>query len=408
MTWLTVLFWLSAACVFYTYVAYPLILAVAVRLRPAAADRPAGRSRRSQSRSCWPRTTRNLASARGVRELVRLVAARPAGGEVIVVSDGSTDRTAEVAQAAATEAGVETGGRVPVRVIVQPTNLGKAAALNAGLPRPATPCSCLPTPGRPGRPTRSTGSRRTFADPSVGAVSGDLVVESPPGVMAGFGLYWRFEKWLRRTESRFRFDGQRHRIDLRRAARALPTDSRSGRSSTTSTGRWRSRWAGHRVVHDERARAFDRLPSRVRDEFRRKVRTLCGNFQLIARLPSALLPWRNRALVAVCLAPAPAPAGALGLDRFGRLGGDPQGTGLPDRFVGSGGVLSARRGRDQQGHRNAVLPRRGCRVTPDSQHRRLDRLLGLDFRSSGSVLGQACLWNSPSDPRGPRGGSGWS
>ncbi len=50
---------------------------------------------------------------------------------------------------------------------------------------------------------------------------------------------------------------------------------------------------GHRVIHDERARAFDRLPVRVRDEFRRKVRTLCGNFQLLARLPSALLPWRN-------------------------------------------------------------------------------------------------------------------
>ena len=50
---------------------------------------------------------------------------------------------------------------------------------------------------------------------------------------------------------------------------------------------------GHRVVHDDRAHAFDRLPGRVRDEFRRKVRTLCGNFQLLTRLPSALLPWRN-------------------------------------------------------------------------------------------------------------------
>ena len=35
MTWLTILFWLSAACVVYTYVGYPLILALAARIRPA-------------------------------------------------------------------------------------------------------------------------------------------------------------------------------------------------------------------------------------------------------------------------------------------------------------------------------------------------------------------------------------
>jgi hypothetical protein len=50
---------------------------------------------------------------------------------------------------------------------------------------------------------------------------------------------------------------------------------------------------GRRVVHDERAIAYDRLPARPQDEFRRKVRTLSGNFQLATMLPQALLPWRN-------------------------------------------------------------------------------------------------------------------
>ena len=39
--------------------------------------------------------------------------------------------------------------------------------------------------------------------------------------------------------------------------------------------------------------AYDRLPERTQDEFRRKVRTLAGNLQLVSRLPAALLPWRN-------------------------------------------------------------------------------------------------------------------
>ncbi len=50
---------------------------------------------------------------------------------------------------------------------------------------------------------------------------------------------------------------------------------------------------GYRVVHEEKALAFDRFPERTKDEFRRKVRTLSGNFQLLTRLPGALLPWRN-------------------------------------------------------------------------------------------------------------------
>src|ERR1019366_2199678 len=52
---------------------------------------------------------------------------------------------------------------------------------------------------------------------------------------------------------------------------------------------------GQRVVHDERAKAFDQLPANPHDEFCRKVRTLAGNFQLLTLLPwSAFWPWRNR------------------------------------------------------------------------------------------------------------------
>jgi hypothetical protein len=50
---------------------------------------------------------------------------------------------------------------------------------------------------------------------------------------------------------------------------------------------------GYRVIHDERAQALDRFPDKARDEFRRKIRTLSGNFQLITRLPALLVPWRN-------------------------------------------------------------------------------------------------------------------
>ena len=47
------------------------------------------------------------------------------------------------------------------------------------------------------------------------------------------------------------------------------------------------------MIHDPRAHAYDYLPESQLGEFRRKLRTLSGNFQLLCRLPAALLPWRN-------------------------------------------------------------------------------------------------------------------
>ena len=51
--------------------------------------------------------------------------------------------------------------------------------------------------------------------------------------------------------------------------------------------------AGYRVVFDERARAFDRAAPDADAEARRKIRTLAGNYQILAIEPRLLLPWRN-------------------------------------------------------------------------------------------------------------------
>src|SRR4029079_11163705 len=50
---------------------------------------------------------------------------------------------------------------------------------------------------------------------------------------------------------------------------------------------------GQRVVHEPSAAAYDQLPSEIHDEFRRKLRTLAGNFQLISLMPGLMLPWKN-------------------------------------------------------------------------------------------------------------------
>jgi len=292
MTWLEALFWLSAVCVSYTYVGYPLILALAARLRRIQSIVGSSAAGLPVSVVLAAHNEESRIAAR-IRELIRLVAARPARGEVIVVSDGSTDRTVAEALAVGAEAESGTEGRVLVRVLVQETNLGKAAALNEAHAVAMHPLLVFADARQTWAPDAIDWLVAGFSDPAVGAVSGDLVVESAPGMMAGVGLYWRFEKWLRRTESRF--DSMVSVTGCIAAVRrelfpSLPA------GTILDDVYWPLAVAmsGHRVIHEERARAFDRLPEKPRDEFRRKVRTLAGNFQLMAGMPAALCPWRNR------------------------------------------------------------------------------------------------------------------
>jgi len=110
--------------------------------------------------------------------------------------------------------------------------------------------------------------------------------------LAGVGLYWRYEKWLRRAESRLHSTvGVSGSIAAVRRELFQPIP----RGILLDDVYWPLQvvMQGYRVVHDERARAYDCLPERARDEFRRKVRTLSGNYQLVSALPQLLSPRRN-------------------------------------------------------------------------------------------------------------------
>jgi cellulose synthase/poly-beta-1,6-N-acetylglucosamine synthase-like glycosyltransferase len=216
-------------------------------------------------------------------ELTEAIQIVGVAGEIIVVSDGSTDGTAILARAH-TKNGV--------RVIELAKNVGKAAALTKGCAAAVHEIIVFADARQSWEPGAVKQMLENFADPSVGAVSGDLVVESSPGVMAGVGVYWRFEKWLRKHESKLHsVVGVTGAISAVRRSlfRPIPKDT------ILDDVYWPLQVAmqGFRVIHDSRAVAFDRLPESAGDEFRRKVRTLSGNFQLLTRLPAAILPWRN-------------------------------------------------------------------------------------------------------------------
>jgi len=281
MELLAFFFWLCAAGVAYTYVGYPMVLWLVAQFRRGTPRRQPGYTASVSFVTCAHNEKARIGPR--IAELTAMLATSGVPGEVIVVSDGSTDGTAEQARKHA-------NGKV--RVIDLPERQGKAAALTKGGAAARNEILVL-TDCRQRWDTAAVPLLlENFADPTVGAVSGDLVLESALGVMGGVGLYWRYEKWLRKKESRIHST-----VGVTGAICAVRRSLFSGVPAGTILDDvyWPVRVAmeGHRVVHDHRAIAFDSLPVRASDEFRRKVRTLAGNFQLVARMPQLLLPWRN-------------------------------------------------------------------------------------------------------------------
>jgi cellulose synthase/poly-beta-1,6-N-acetylglucosamine synthase-like glycosyltransferase len=126
-----------------------------------------------------------------------------------------------------------------------------------------------------------------LAAPEVGCVTGNLVLDGAEGS----GVYWRYENWIRKQESRFgSLVGMTGPLSaLRRCDLGpLPVD-------LVLDDLWipmQLRLRGVRVLLAEDAIARDRAFADER-EFGRKARTLAGNYQLFSRMPRLLLPFVN-------------------------------------------------------------------------------------------------------------------
>ena len=276
-------FWVSLAVIGYTYAGYPLIMFLLARFWPRAWKREPI----DASVSIVMAVHNGAHLLRG--QIDHLASLDPAYvREVIIVSDGSDDGTAEILR----------GVNDPrVRTIILEEQVGKAAALNHGIAAASSEILLFVDI----RPKVAQGALKTllsnFADPSVGCVAGELVLNTAghdAAASAVSGFYWKYEQWIRNCEAAWDspvgvYGG------FYAARRTLVTVFPAGIILDDMFQPLAIIRQGYRSVLDRTAFVTDTWPGKVAGEFQRKVRTLAGNYQL-AMLAPWVLSFRNRVL----------------------------------------------------------------------------------------------------------------
>jgi cellulose synthase/poly-beta-1,6-N-acetylglucosamine synthase-like glycosyltransferase len=276
MRWI---FWISIAIVAYVYVGYPAMLTLLARVRLRAVRRdPDYEPPVSIVIAVRNEAARLPARIQNLRRLDYR-----GDRQIIVVSDGSTDGPADALAP----------WHHLVDLIEVPAG-GKAAALNAGVAAACHDIVVFADSRQTFAPDALRHLVAPFADPAVGAVTGELMLEPNHGssVADGVGLYWNYEKWLRRSESAINSTlGATGAIyALRRSLwRPLPEST----LLDDVLAPMRAVLDGFRVVFEPQALAFDQVAPDAAAEWRRKVRTLAGNYQILAQEPRLLAPGVN-------------------------------------------------------------------------------------------------------------------
>jgi cellulose synthase/poly-beta-1,6-N-acetylglucosamine synthase-like glycosyltransferase len=284
MKWI---FWGSLALIVYTYLGYPLWLWLLSRWRPCPVRRepltpPVSivLAVRDEAR-VLPQKLQNLAALNYPADKL----------EIILVSDGSTDATPEIAR--------QREGQ-KLRVIHYPDHRGKAHALNRAIAEARGDIVVFFDARQIVEKDAVLHLVSNFSDPSVGCVTGELLFGTPggPRPLDGMGMYWRMEKRIRQWEgvtgSVVGATGAIYAV-RRNLLTPLPEETiLDDLYLPLQVVR-----QGRRVVFEPRARAWDPLQASLRVEFRRKVRTLTGNYQLLDLAPWILTranPLRGRFL----------------------------------------------------------------------------------------------------------------
>lgn len=207
--------------------------------------------------------------------------------EMVLVSDGSTDQTDAIIRGYADQ---------NVKLLNVGQQRGKSACLNDGVAAAGADYLVFCDVRQNIDASAIKELMRYFHDKSIGAVSGEMFFKdsSEKGYSEGFDFYWRYEKFIRKSEAKFRSvigaTGALYAI-RKNCYKTLPSELILDDVMTPMNVAFN----GKKVVYSSEARIYDVPSQDIKKEEKRKRRTISGNYQLINEMPE-LLSFRKNPL----------------------------------------------------------------------------------------------------------------
>jgi glycosyltransferase involved in cell wall biosynthesis len=277
----TVMFWACVVGVAYTYAGYPVAISVLAAMFGRRRERPEDASGTVPFVSVLiVAHDEETVIAERVRNALALEYP-PHRMEIVIASDGSVDRTADVAAA--------TGG-ARVRVVEFATRRGKAAVLNQVIPGLRGEIVVLSDANTFFDPAAARRFVAWFRDRTVGVVVGRLVlIDSSTGRNVD-GLYWKYETFLKQMDARLNaLVGANGAIYALRRSLFAPMPDATLVDDLVLPLLIRLR-TGRDIVYDSGIVACEETPANLRAEFRRRSRIGAGGFQSLHVLWRLLSP----------------------------------------------------------------------------------------------------------------------
>lgn len=281
------IFWIALASIVYVYIGYPLLLTLWLKW----GRWPIRKKYQEPSVSiviAMHNERKNVhAKMRNCIELDY----PPGKLQVVVSLDAPTDGTVAMVREYFDKG---------VAVAYSAVHRGKAEALNSGVELATGEILLFADSRQRFEKNAVRELVANFSDPCVGAVSGELVLLDSHGNESGdaVGMYWRYEKRLRAMESEIHsVPGATGAIYAIRSELFTPLSP--GTLLDDVVIPMRIVLAGKRVIFEPAAKAYEATSMSAKSEYERKTRTLEGNYQLFARMPTLLVPWRNPIFVQI-------------------------------------------------------------------------------------------------------------
>ncbi len=266
---LEILFWLSLFIILYTYIGYACLLTLLVKLK--------GR-KQQKLLSGWAPVTIVICAyneeyiiEEKIKNTLQLVYPRELL-TIMVVTDGSTDRTAELVRSFP---GVEWSH--------SPERRGKVAAVNRIMPMIKNPFVIFTDANTFLNPEAVQHIMRHYGDEGVGGVAGEKRVFAGEGATAGEGVYWKYESFLKKKDAElYSVVGAAGELfSIRTALYDFVEEDTIIEDFVLSM---RICNKGYKIAYDSEAYAMETASVSIAEERKRKVRITAGAFQAMHRL----------------------------------------------------------------------------------------------------------------------------